>query len=304
MIAIGLLLALAASPGACNPIESARILGQHLAAADDGFAGLAPDLFLGYAPAPGLQRLFKTAELARIARTHNLAGNIPSELCFEWPLAILERAQMIAAMRRGPGLGEARIEIIDFDRHPAPRGEIIFPPTGLVASPAVDSKNGVVWRGYIQYTPRQRFATWARVKIVVAEERIVANRPLRAGETIAAADVRIEDYEGFSFHGAAVTRVEDVVGQTPRRAIREGDAILRNLLEPGKDVKKGDSVEVTVAENNLLFRVEGQAETSGRRGEMILVRNTVSGKKFQAKVEAPGRVSVSPQAALKKGTLP
>ena len=301
MIAFGLLLALSTSPGACHAVESMRIFGRDLAAADSSFAGLAPDLSLGYAPAPGLQRVFKAAELARIARAHGLPANTPNELCFEWPMSVLEPEQMISVMRRSPGLGEAQIDIIEFDRHPAPRGEVVFPPAGLVSTPAVDSKTGVVWRGYVQYAPNQRFAIWARVRIAVAEKRIVANRPLRAGEAITADDVRIENYTAFSFHSSGVTRIEEVVGQTPRRAIRAGDAILRSLLEPAKDVKRGDSVEVTVSEKNLLFRVDGQAETGGRRGEMILVRNIASGKKFQAKVDAPGRVSVSPQAALKKG---
>jgi len=301
MIAFGLLLALTNSPGACHAVDSMRIFGRDLAAADSSFAGLAPDLSLGYAPSPGLQRIFRTAELARIARAHGLVAGTFNEICFEWPLAVLEPERMISVMRRNPGLEKAQIDVLEYDRHPAPRGELMFPPTGLVSIPSGDSKAGVVWRGYVQYAPNQRFAIWARVKIAVTQKRIVANRALRAGEPILSGDLRVEEYQGFSFHGAGATQLDDVVSQTPRRAIREGDVILSNLLEPAKDVKRGDSVEVTVAENNLLFHVDGQAETAGRRGETILVRNLTSGKKFQAKVDAPGRVSVSPQVALKKG---
>jgi flagella basal body P-ring formation protein FlgA len=300
MIAFGLLLALANAPSACHPVDSMRMLGRDLAAADSNFAKLAPDLSLGYAPSPGAQRIFKTTELARIARAHGLAVNTLNELCFEWPLSILEPEQMIGAMQQCPGLTEAQIEVVEFDRHPAPRGKMVFSPAGLVSATA-DSKSGVVWHGYIQYAPNQRFAIWARVRIAVTEKRIVANHPLRAGDTITADDLRTEDTLGFSFHSAAPVRIEDVVGQTTRRAIRAGDAILRSLLEPAKDIKKGDAVEVKVADDNLLFRVDGEAETAGRRGETILVRNISSGKKFQARVEAPGQVSVSPQAALKKG---
>jgi len=302
MIAIGLLLALATSPGACHPVEGARILGQHLSAAEPSFAGLAPDLSFGYAPAPGVQRVFKASELTRIARVHGLAVNTPIELCFEWPLSILEPDRMIGAMRRAPGLDKAQIEIIEFDRHPAPRGEVVFPPSALASPSAADSRSGAIWRGYVQYAPNQRFAIWARVRISVTEKRIVATRSLRAGETILAGDVRAEESTGFSFHRASAAQVEDVIGQTLRRAVREGDAILRTLLEPGKDVKRGDSVEVTVSENNLLFRVECQAETAGRRGETIVVRNLVSGKRFSARVDAPGRVSVLPSVASRKGT--
>ena len=205
-------------------------------------------------------------------------------------------------MRRTQGLAQAKIEIVAFDRHPAPRGEIVFPPAGLTATAPGDRNNGALWRGYIQYAPNRRFNIWARVKIAVTEQRVIATNPLPAGEIIRAEDLRTEDHTEFSFHDPAATRLEDVVGQTPRRPIRSGDVILRNLLDPAKDVNKGDSVEVIVSDKNLRFRAEGLAETSGRRGETILVRNTASGKKFHARVEALGRVIVVPRTALEKGT--
>lgn len=302
MIAIGLLMALAAPSGACHAIDGMRILGRHLAAADSTFVGLPADLFVGYAPSPGVRRVLKPAELARIAQRHGLVGNAPNELCFEWPLFAVEPERMIEAMRRNSGLAQARIEVVESDRHPAPHGEIVFPPGGLVSTPAVDKKGGALWRGYIQYAPNRRFVIWARVRIAVAENRIIANRPLREGEIIRAEDLRIEDQTEFSFHNRAAVRIEDVAGQTPRRPIRAGDAILRSLLEAPKDINKGDSVEVTVVEKNLRFRSEGLAETAGRRGEMIRVRNVTSGKTFHAKVEASGRVTVTQRAAIEKGT--
>src|SRR5450432_4772495 len=101
MIPLGLLLALGTAPGACHAVASMRILGRDLAAADSNFAGLAPDLSLGYSPAPGLRRVLGNTELLRIARAHGLATtNTVNELCFEWPMSNLEPEQMISVMRR------------------------------------------------------------------------------------------------------------------------------------------------------------------------------------------------------------
>src|SRR5262249_38385705 len=100
----------------------------------------------------------------------------------------------------------------------------------------------------------------------------------------------------------SILRVDEIVGQTPRRSIREGEAIMRNMLESPKEVRKGDSVEITVTGPNLRFRADGLAETAGRRGEMILVRNLTSGKRLRARVDAPGRVTVAQEAPLPENT--
>jgi len=302
MIAMGLWLAMTMPAGACHPIEDVRILGKDLAAADAAFAGLAPGLFVGQAPAPGVQRVMRAVELTRIARAHGLDAGSSAPLCFEWPLATLEPGQIMAAMRRSPGLASSKIELIEVDRRPAPRGEIVFPVAGLVQSSAVDTVNGVVWRGHVQYALNRKFPIWAKVKISVVTKRIIATRLLRAGDAIGVDDIRMENYEGFSFHSTAATRMEEVVGQTPRRAYHSGDVILRTLLDPVKDVKKGDTVEVKVEDGNVTFRCEARAEAAGRRGEIIPVRNLVSGKTFRAKIEAPGKVTVSPQSTAVKGS--
>src|SRR5712691_5941287 len=127
MIAIGLWLALTMQAGACHPIDDVRILGKDLAAADGAFSGLAPDLFVGHAPAPGVQRVMRAVELARFGRAHGLDTGSSAPLCFEWPLAKLEPGQIIAAMRRSPGLASSKIELVEVDRRPAPRGEMVFP---------------------------------------------------------------------------------------------------------------------------------------------------------------------------------
>ncbi len=279
MIAMGLWLALTMPAGACHPIEDVRILGKDLAAADPAFAGIAPGLFVGQAPAPGVQRVMRAVELAQIARAHGLDAGSSAPLCFEWRLATMESGQIVAAMRRSPGLASSKIELIEVDRRPAPRGEIVFPAAGLVQSSAVDAVNGIVWRGYVQYALNRKFPIWAKVKISVVTNRIIATRSLRAGDAIGADDVRMENYEGFSFHSTAATRMEEVVG-----------------------VKKGDTVEVKVEDGNVTFRCEARAEAAGRRGEIIPVRNPVSGKTFRAKVEAPGKVTVSPQSNAMKGS--
>jgi flagella basal body P-ring formation protein FlgA len=55
-------------------------------------------------------------------------------------------------------------------------------------------------------------------------------------------------------------------------------------------VDRGDLVTVKVHSGAAVIQSEGRAETRGRRGETILVRNEASGKKFRAKVAGPNEV--------------
>jgi flagella basal body P-ring formation protein FlgA len=93
---------------------------------------------------------------------------------------------------------------------------------------------------------------------------------------------------------ATVTDAKAAIGKLPRRPIAAGEALLDNLLEPPKDVDRGDTVEVVVNGAGALIRTAGIAEESGNRGAMIVVRNATSGRKFRARVEDKGKVSVVP----------
>ena len=63
------------------------------------------------------------------------------------------------------------------------------------------------------------------------------------------------------------------------------------------DIARGDTVEVVVNGVGALIRTAGVAEESGNRGAAIMVRNATSGRKFRARVEDKGKVSVVPGVA-------
>jgi flagella basal body P-ring formation protein FlgA len=127
--------------------------------------------------------------------------------------------------------------------------------------------------------------------------RAVAVHPLTAGEPIRAGDVRAEPYEGPLLATATLTDAQAAIGMVPRRPIAAGDPLFENLLEPARDVARGDTVEVVVNGAGALIRTAGVAEESGNRGATIVVRNINSGRKFRARVEDKGKVSVVPGVA-------
>ena len=95
-----MLAAAVAARGQCLPVRGERILAGDLARAVPAFAGLAPELVLGYAPAPGARRVYGAAELSRLARRYGLAAEPGMEVCFARPLETLTSERVAAARAR------------------------------------------------------------------------------------------------------------------------------------------------------------------------------------------------------------
>src|SRR5215472_16129340 len=74
---------------------------------------------VGPAPAPGAPHIFHIPELARMAARFQVTPVPEREICLERPLVPLDRARIWEAMHRQ--LPDARIEVADFSRQPAPR---------------------------------------------------------------------------------------------------------------------------------------------------------------------------------------
>ena len=58
------------------------------------------------------------------------------------------------------------------------------------------------------------------------------------------------------------------------------------------EVLRGAQVSVEVTSGGALVRFQADAESSGRTGESVLIRNPENGKLFQARVEGKGKVMV------------
>ena len=57
-------------------------------------------------------------------------------------------------------------------------------------------------------------------------------------------------------------------------------------------VHRGDKVSVTVSAGEVILKFDSEAESSGRRGDTVIIRNPESGTHFVARVEDYGKVTV------------
>ncbi len=286
MILPGLLLA------ACLPLAGTgdHITAGDLAQAEPAFAALAPDTPLGNAPLPGTRRTFSVAELERLGEKHGLSMDARTPVCLEYPVAPLDPEKLLAAMRSSLTLPEALVELVEYSKYPAPHGAIEFPLADL-ARPST-FRTPVIWKGAVRYGDGRKFAIWARVRITASVECVVAAQTLSAHRPIEAAQLKREKYTGFPLFDRPLTDTAQAAGFVPRRTIPAGSPILPGVLDPPFDVLRGSSVEVEVASGEAFLKLDGRAEADGRRGQMIPVLNPASGKRFQARIESPGKVVV------------
>ncbi len=287
------LLSLAAlAGGACHSVEGDRILASHLAAVAPEFARLDPDLALAHSPAAGSHRTFRVPELRRLAARHGLELAQPASACFERPASRLsEDAVRVAVESALQPLG-AQATIVDFSRHPLPAGRLEFSPSALPAPLPGKANHPVIWRGVLRHGEGRTVPVWVRLRLHATWSRLVAARKLEPGRPIEAGDVRLEVAAGVAPGGDFLTDPGQALGSLPRRSLPAGTTLRRVWLRIPDDVERGSRVAVTVRSGGAILRLEGLAETAGRVGDRVMVKNLASGRRFAATVEAPGEVAV------------
>jgi flagella basal body P-ring formation protein FlgA len=275
---IALLLAFA-----CVPVDGAKILARHVASVVSGFAELAPDTDLGYVPLPGVTRVIHAEELQRVALKHGLKVTAPvNGLCFEWPMRPMERAGAANAMQKTLP-ANSRLEVIELSRAPVPDGVLEFPLEGL---------RGNLWRGVVRYGEHGRFDVWARVRVTVKQTRVVAVVPLRGGELIGSGQVRVEEFEDTPATGLA-SDLDAVLGMISKRFLPAGTVLRTEHLERAPAVAKGDTVRLRVTVGVANVATAAIAQSSGKIGDVIPVKNVATGRVLRSRVEGAGEVRLT-----------
>jgi flagella basal body P-ring formation protein FlgA len=295
MAAAGALSGRPAWAAGCVAIEGDRITASDFARTLPAFSAVAPEMRIGYAPVPGLLRVYHAAEIQRLAARYGVPAPPAGEICFERAMEPLHPERVAEAMRSALNHPEARIEIVELSSYPVPRGEIQFSRSTL---PAV-SANPVLWRGFIRYAGEHRFTIWARARVLVRSTRIVAAENLTPGRPIEARQLRLDEWEEFPSGQPDAHTLDEAVGKIPRKAVPAGSRLDASLLEAPKDVEQGDLVRVEVRSGAARVQMDGRAQAAGRRGEAIRVRNLSTGKSFSARIADKGRVELT--AALASG---
>ncbi|HUP03968.1 MAG TPA: flagellar basal body P-ring formation chaperone FlgA [Bryobacteraceae bacterium] len=278
---------------ACIPVEGDRILGEQLAGALPAFTAVPPQTIVGSMPPPGSKRVFHAPELAALATRYSIPLDAVRDVCFEWPMQALDVERVREAMRKSLALPAADIEITETGPSLTPPGPIEFPRETLGRPANAAQSNPSLWRGYVSYGDDHRYAVWAKVRIQAPCARLVAAAALKRGQALEASLVRTEHGECFpSLEAPADAAPASLAGMLLNRPLAAGAEIRPEYLALPNDVNRGDTVKVEVNSGAAHLQFDAVAESAGRGGDVIEIRNPSSNKIFHARIQGKGRVIV------------
>jgi flagella basal body P-ring formation protein FlgA len=283
-------MVLAAALG-CVEVDADRITAGDLARAVPAFSALAAQTPLAYAPAPGSKRVMGRGELNRLGARHGLAVSATEEVCLVRKARRLDRQAVLEALRASLGRPEASIELAEWSAFPVPAGRLEFPRSGLRPPPAADPSRGVLWHGSIRTSEGRSYPVWARVKITVPCTRLVAVERLPAGRPIRAEQLAEQRFESCLLEEDLSMSAEEAAGKIPKRTIRQGAAVSRSWLEPAPEVERGQTVQVEASYGGVRLTTTARAESSGRTGQQVRVKNLDNGRLYRATVTGKSTVA-------------
>ena len=284
----------------CVAVSSDRILAGDISAALPFLQGLDPQTPIGFSPRPGVQRILSARELTLIARKNGVhSGDIavPS-ICVERVVRPISLEEMKAALLSAIGAKDVELELLEFSKEPLPPGQLEFRPSGLGRPLADNPAISVIWRGSLHYDRLSSAPVWAKVKVSVGCAFLAAAEDIPAGTVITAAQVKEIAGRQFPFLISPIQSPQAVVGKIAHRTIPAGQRFEPGALDEPTEISRGDTVRVVVVDGSAMLSLDAIAQSSGKKGESILLHNPASGKSFRAIVEERGRATVRPSPGV------
>ena len=263
----------------CVVVDGERITAGDIARVQPEFAALAPDTPLAFAPRFGVRRELAASELSRWARSAHLRIAEPQRVCLERHGRVWTASDIRAAL---PVPADWRVELLgdQYAGRPAPAGRLEF---ALSSLPREAPFAIVIWKGRIVDPEQNTHPFWIRVRLTAERSTLRARIALRPGELLAEAHAEATVLRRYAVGEESPIDAKAWVGRRLRRAIAAGHPIRpADLVEP-RAIERGDLVEVRMDE--AVLRVE--AESPGRTGERVLLKNPLTGKRFSARVTGP-----------------
>jgi flagellar basal body P-ring formation protein FlgA len=281
--------------GACVAVPSGNILARDLSAAIPLFQALDPEAIIGFAPIPGTARVLSSRDVVLTGRRYGLAfppGEIAPSVCVERIVRHLSPEQVRAALLSALDLAEVQLELLEFSNQPLPPGRLEFMRASLNIPPENNPEMPVIWRGKLIYDEQRTLVVWAKVRISVEREVSIARETIPKGAVIRAdqvATTRVRQFPTFELNRSLPLMT---IGKVARRTLRAGQPIVAEALDDLKDVLRGETVHVQAIDGGASIRFNATAQSSGQKGQIILVHNPYSGRDFRALITGPEQVIV------------
>ena len=284
----------------CIPVTGSKILARDLTGSVPMLGALDPEAVIGFAPLPGVQRTLSGRELLRWMQRNGLgADDTPPDVCVQRATRPIDPAELLRALKTALGIEDARVELLDFSHENVSSGHSEFSPSALNRPPEKAPETPVIWRGRWIYDDERSLAVWAKVRITVDRPAVFAAAQIPAGASIRADELTLRQAPQFPFSIASLSSISQVAGKLARRTILAGQRLAPECITDVRDVRQGDTIRVRVVDGLASLSLDAVAESTGSKGDVVIVRNPMSGKNFRAEVEDKGKVVVRSSEEIK-----
>lgn len=130
----------------------------------------------------------------------------------------------------------------------------------------------------------------ARVQLFA--DALVASHPIARGVPLTANDLTRRRIDLAAFPDSTLTDPRQTLGQRLRYPLAAGSVLNAGLLENLPTVRRGQTVTVISGQPGLEVRAHAEALADGRDGDRIQVRNRLTRKVIEGRIEAKGLVRV------------
>jgi flagella basal body P-ring formation protein FlgA len=117
-------------------------------------------------------------------------------------------------------------------------------------------------------------------------------RAIHKAEVLDSASVELTREETTFQQRKLLFSVEQAVGRSAMRNLREGELLVDNWLSTPYAVREGDQVRLFVSVGGATVQAQGIAKQSGFKGETIRVLNADTRKELLATITGPGEAQV------------
>lgn len=129
--------------------------------------------------------------------------------------------------------------------------------------------------------------------LIETTEVVTLARAIPRGETIRESDIVLERLPRADVQTDALAKIEYVVNQAARRALRAGQTLRAADLMKPQIIARDDAVTIVFKTPTITLTLRGKAMGNGAEGETITVLNPQSKRLVQGTISAPGVVIVT-----------
>jgi len=257
-------------------------------------------LAVAVAPPPGSHMVLGASWLAALADSQHIGWQPSSRL----DQVVVDRAS------RTIGADEIAERLLDAlgERTPLENAEIKFDTPAIHLAVATDQTAPLAVDGLTLDARTGRFSAFVSVsagerlrvsgRLVRHADVPVPTRILSPGETIVAGDLTTVTVRTDRVSQDMVLQAADLVGKTPRHALRPGEPVHANDVAVPVVVHRGALVTIVLETPSLRLSAEGKAMDDGGMGAVIRVANTKSNRVIDAVVSGPNTVAIPGSVTL------